>query len=191
MSTQTPLPLFRKEALEHAAQRSFLSHVILTTPIHFWVSTIVLISFTAVGFCFSRIVEFPRKTELSGQIEAQQKSGNRVSVRLWADANTVDNFRLGQDVQVKYDAFPFPTYGVFEGRVKAIAKQPVTVATPQFTSAVPLYPLEVELKQQQILTKGKLTPLRPGMTLTATIVLERKTLFNWLLEPLTGKQNDG
>lgn len=191
MKNLEKLPLFRQEALEYSTQRSFLSHVILTTPVHLWVSTMTLLGFTAVGLCFSSMVKVPRSAELSGQIEVQPQKEGKVFARLWADANTVDNFRLAQDVQVKYDAFPFTTYGVFEGQVKAIATQPVTVATPQFTSEVPLYPLEVELKQQQISTKGKLSPLRPGMTLTATVVLERRTLFNWLLEPLTRRQNNG
>jgi membrane fusion protein len=189
MSTQPPLPLFRKEALEHAAQRSFLSHVILTTPIHFWASTMILMGFTAVGLCLSAIVEIPRNTELSGQIEKAQMKEGKLFAQLLAHANTVDTFHPDQEVQVKYDAFPFTTYGVFEGRVKAVSNQPVimTIAAPLSEGAVPLYPLEVELKQQQISSKGKLFSLRPGMTLTATIVLERKTLFNWLLEPLTGK----
>jgi multidrug efflux pump subunit AcrA (membrane-fusion protein) len=193
MSTQSSLPLFRKEALEHGTQHSFLSHVILTTPIHFWASTTVLMGFTAVGLCLSAIVEIPRSTELPGRIETAQMKKGKLFAQLLAHANTLDTFHPGQKVQVKYDAFPFTTYGVFEGRVKAISSQPVlmTIAAPSSKGTVLLYPLEVELKQQQISSKGKLFSLRSGMTLTATIVLERKTLFNWLLEPLTGKRNDG
>ncbi len=191
MSDPPSIPLYRQEALEHATQGSFLSHVILTTPIGFWVSTITLTGFTALGLCFASIVKIPRSAELLGQVEVQPQKKGKVFARLWADGNTVNTFRLAQDVQVKYDAFPFTTYGIFEGRVKSIAREPVAVAMPQFTSTIPLYPLEVELKQQKISTKGKLLSLRPGMTLTATIVLERKTLLNWLVEPLTGKQNDG
>jgi membrane fusion protein len=192
MSTQPPLPLFRKEALEHSSQGSFLSYVILTTPIHFWASSMILMGFTTVGLSLSTIVEIPRNTELSGQIKKAQKKEGKLFAQLLAHANTVDAFHPGQEVQLKYDAFPFTTHGVVKGRVKAISNQPIlmTIAGHLEKGAVPLYPLEVELKQQQISSKGKLSSLRPGMTLTATVVLERKSLFNWVLEPLIrGRQN--
>lgn len=191
MNSQNSLPLFRQEALEYTTQCSSLSHVVLTTPIQLWVSTIVLMGFTTLGLGLSTMIEIPRSTELSGQVEPQPKTTGKVFAQLWADANTVDTFHLGQNVHLKYDAFPFTTYGVFEGRVTAIASQPITTKDPQSKSIISFYPIAVELKQQQIPTKSKSFSLRPGMTLTATVVLERKTLFNWLLEPPIGGHNNG
>jgi hypothetical protein len=190
-NSQDPLPLFRQEALEHATQRSFLSHVILTTPIQLWTSTMILIGFTALGLGLSTMIEIPRNTELSGQIEPLPKTTGKVFAQLWADANTVNTFHPGQNVHLKYDAFSFTTYGVFEGRVKAIASQPIMTKDPQSKSIISFYPIAVELKQQHIPTKSKRFSLRPGMTLTATVVLERKTLFNWVLEPPIGGRNNG
>jgi membrane fusion protein len=191
MDTQSPLPLFRQEAIEHATQRSFLSHVILTTPIRFWVSMMTLLGFTAVGLGLATRVELPRITALSGQVEAPSTKAAGVSAKLWADANITGTLRPGQEVQVKYDAFPFQTYGVFEGRVKSVAQEPVTLPSPQSADGIPLYPVAVELKQQTIPTDSQMTPLRPGMTLTANIVLERKTLLNWLLQSLMRGDNNG
>jgi membrane fusion protein len=186
----TNLPLFRQEALEHAGQRSFLSHVIVTTPIRFWVSTITLLGFTTVGLYLSTLVQLPRTIELSGQIEAQQNPSAEISAQLWADADTTMKLRPGQEVQIKYAAFPFQTYGVFTGRVKTLADRPPAVTTQQYSTKTLAYPVEVELKQQHISAANQLIPLRPGMTLTANILLERKTLFNWLWEPLTGGQKN-
>lgn len=187
----TNLSLFRQEALEHAGQRSFLSHVIVTTPIRFWVSTTILLGFTTVGLYLSTLVQLPRTIELSGQIEAQPNPDAEVSAQLWADADTTTKLRPGQEVQVKYAAFPFQTYGVFTGRVRTLADRPAAVTTQQYSAKTLSYPVEVELKQQRISVANQLMPLRPGMTLTANILLERKTLFNWLWEPLTGGQKNG
>jgi membrane fusion protein len=182
-------PLFRQEALEHVSQRSFLSHVIVTTPIRFWASTTILLGFTTVGLYLSTLVQLPRTIELSGQIEANPAA--EISAQLWADANTTTNLRSGQEVQVKYAAFPFQTYGVFTGRVKTIAQRPLAATTRPYSAKTFSYPVEVELKQQHIAVANQLMPLRPGMTFTANILLERKTLFNWLLEPLTRGQKNG
>jgi Cation efflux system protein CusB domain 1 len=191
MDTHFSLPLFRQEALEHAGQRSFLSQVIITTPIHYWVSTITLLGFTTVGLYFSTLVQLPRMMELSGQIVAQPNLAAEVSAQLWADANTTTKLRPGQEVQVKYAAFPFQTYGVFTGRVKTIADRSIEAAQ-QHPAQTFSYPVEVDLKQQHIPVGSQIMPLRPGMTLTANILLERKTLFDWLLEPLMeGKKNGG
>jgi hypothetical protein len=187
MDTHFSLPLFRQEALEHAGQRSFLSQIIVTTPIHFWVSTITLLGFTTVGLYLSTLVQLPRMMELSGQIAAQPNPAT-VSAQLWADANTTTKLRPGQEVQVKYAAFPFQTYGVFAGRVKTVGS---VEAAQQYPAQTFSYPVEVELKQQHIPVGSQITPLRPGMTLTASILLERKTLFDWLLEPLTGGKKNG
>jgi Cation efflux system protein CusB domain 1 len=183
MKNPKKLPLFREEALEYSAQRPFLSDVILTTPISFWASTITLMGFIVLGLCFSTTVKISRSSELLGRVEAQPQKGGKVFAQLWADANTVDTFVPGQEVQVKYDAFPLTTYGVFEGRVKSIANQPIMTTSPQSTSAIPLYPVKVEMKEQNISVRNKLIPLRPGMTLSAKVVLEHKTLLNWLVEP--------
>jgi Cation efflux system protein CusB domain 1 len=187
----TKLSLFRQEALEHAGQRSFLSHVIVITPIRFWVSTTILLGFTTVGLYLSTLVQLPRTIELSGQIEAQPNPAAEISAQLWTDADTTMKLRSGQEVQIKYAAFPFQTYGVFTGRVKTLADRPIVVTTQQYSDKTLSYPVEVELKQQHISVANQLIPLRPGMTLTANILLERKTLFNWLWEPLTGGQKNG
>jgi membrane fusion protein len=191
MDTHFSLPLFRQEALEHVGQRSFLSHVVVTTPIHFWFSTMTLLSFTAVGLYFSTLVQLPRRVELSGQIEAQSNQAARMSAQLWADADTTIKLRPGQEVQVKYAAFPFQTYGVFTGRVKTIVDRSTEVSTQQYSAKTFSYPVEVELKQQHISMGSQIIPLRPGMNLKANILLEHKTLFNWLLEPLMGGKKNG
>jgi hypothetical protein len=191
MDNQPPLPLFRQEALDHASQRSLLSHVLLTTPIRFWTSTLTLLGFTAVGLSLSMLIEVPRNTELPGQVETSSNPSGKVSAQLWVDANTTGTLHPGQEVQVKYDAFPFQTYGVFKGKVKAIAEKPINPSTPQKTGTTRLYPVEVELQQQHIPKDSKLIPLKSGMTLTANIVLERKTLWNWLMEPLMGGKANG
>jgi multidrug efflux pump subunit AcrA (membrane-fusion protein) len=184
MKPENSLPLFREEALANATQPNFLSRVILSTPVSLWASTLTLFGFTAVGIGFAAIAQFPQIAELPGEIERQSKDPGSVSAQLLVDSNTVDRLHPGQEVQLKYEAFPFQTYGVFTGKVQAVSDRPIEAPASQTGESVPMYPVRVELAQQQISVAGTPKPLRSGMTLTANVVLERKTLLNWLLEPM-------
>jgi membrane fusion protein len=49
----------------------------------------------------------------------------------------------------------------------------------------------VSLESQNVTAYGAQVPLQPGMTLEADVALERRRLFEWMLDPLyavTGQQ---
>ncbi len=46
------------------------------------------------------------------------------------------------------------------------------------------YRITVGLAKQGVLAYGKLEPLQPGMEVRADILLDRRTLLEWLLDPL-------
>ena len=48
----------------------------------------------------------------------------------------------------------------------------------------PAYPATVSIPDQSIAANGHAVPLQSGMLLQADIILERRTLLEWLAEPL-------
>lgn len=48
----------------------------------------------------------------------------------------------------------------------------------------PLYRVRVRLERQSITTYGQAQPLKAGMALDASVLLERRKLYEWVLEPL-------
>jgi membrane fusion protein len=48
--------------------------------------------------------------------------------------------------------------------------------------------VEVALGEQEIRAYGNAVPLQPGMTLSADVVLEQRSLISWLLEPILSLQ---
>jgi len=50
----------------------------------------------------------------------------------------------------------------------------------------PAYRIKVALERQTISAFGREVPLQPDMTLRADIILERRSIIEWLLEPLLG-----
>ena len=54
----------------------------------------------------------------------------------------------------------------------------------------PVYQVTVQLARQSVLAYGKHMALQPGMQLEADVILERRYLYQWVLDPiysLTGK----
>lgn len=85
-----------------------------------------------------------------------------------------------------YDAFPYQKFGVGRAKVVKIARSPTS------PEELPLdlqakesqYRLLAALDDQQMRAYGKALALTPGMRLKADLVLERRSLLDWLLEPL-------
>lgn len=57
-------------------------------------------------------------------------------------------------------------------------------ATASNQTFEPLYRIRLKLKQQSVLAYGKPVNLKPGMLLNASIILEHRRLYEWILEPL-------
>ncbi|WP_238528934.1 HlyD family secretion protein [Glaciecola punicea] len=92
----------------------------------------------------------------------------------------------GQHTRIRFDAFPYQRFGLFEGEVTHAANSillPGEVDMP-ISIQEPVYRVEVALGKQEIRAYGKEVPLQPGMTLSADVVLEQHSLISWLLEPI-------
>jgi len=48
----------------------------------------------------------------------------------------------------------------------------------------PVYRIDVRLDRQTVGSGGKEFPLRPGMLASADILLEKRTVFEWVFEPV-------
>lgn len=92
-----------------------------------------------------------------------------------------------QAVRIAYDAFPYARYGFAEGQIEAVAStvlrsdeihKPVVPEGPSFR-------VIVALKQQSMRSDSKNVPLRPGLTLTADIILDRQSLAAWILRSIS------
>jgi membrane fusion protein len=105
---------------------------------------------------------------------------------IYAPTRAIGFVKPAQEVRLLYDAFPYQRFGSFKGRVVAISRtvlDPKQVGEPVKIEE-PVYRIEVRPDAQTIAAFGERTPLQPGMTLTANLVLDRRSFLDWLLEPL-------
>ncbi len=86
--------------------------------------------------------------------------------------------RPGLPVKIKLDAFPYQDYGTLDGDVLDIS--PDAQGDEEQNS---YYKVTVGLHQTAMQAGDKRIPLRPGLSATAEIVVERKSVLALFLEP--------
>tara|TARA_Y100001951_G_scaffold104363_1_gene115738 strand:+ start:143 stop:1393 length:1251 start_codon:yes stop_codon:yes gene_type:complete len=92
----------------------------------------------------------------------------------------------GQRTRLRFDAFPYQRFGLYEGQVIKTAQAIVLPNEVDMPVAVqePVYRVQVALDSQLIRAYGNTVPLQSGMLLSADIVLEQRSLLAWLFEPI-------
>ncbi len=93
----------------------------------------------------------------------------------------------GQDVSLQYQAFPYEKFGSARGRVISVSRTvlaPGDVTLSGISLQEPVFRVRVSLDQDYVAAYGQKTPLQPGMLLTAAVVIDRRSLLEWLLDPL-------
>ncbi|MEP5764317.1 MAG: HlyD family efflux transporter periplasmic adaptor subunit [Halieaceae bacterium] len=95
--------------------------------------------------------------------------------------------QAGQEVLIRYDAFPYQKFGLQRAQLLAVASNaslPGETLHVPFNFAEPVYRVTAKPDTSSIIAYGKSFPLKAGMTLSADIKLEQRSLLQWLLEPI-------
>jgi membrane fusion protein len=112
--------------------------------------------------------------------------GSGLHAQLLVPTRAIGFIEAGNRVVLRYDAFPFQRFGQYPGRVTSVGR---TVWSPgeqvgSLTVHEPAYRIEVALEHQSVRSGAQEFPLRPGMLVNADILLERRTVFEWVFEPV-------
>ena len=112
-------------------------------------------------------------------------AGSELEAELFVPSRAAGFVAAGQPVRLLYAAFPYQQFGSHEGVIRHIAPTitPAAEADVPFSLAEPSYRVAVRLESQQVLAFGRSFSLQPGMLLEGNIILERRSFFDWLLEP--------
>lgn len=114
-----------------------------------------------------------------------------LQAEVYVPTKAVGFVRPGQEVRLLYDAFPYQRFGSAPGHIVSISRTPLNPqdSLAPIRSEEPVYKVIISLGSQQVRTPGRDVSLQPGMTLTANLVLERRTFLQWLLSPLNSVLN--
>lgn len=114
--------------------------------------------------------------------------GAPLEAHLYAPSRSIGFVRPGQDVLLRYPAYPHQKFGGHRGRIASISRNAMPPGelgfAPADGSREPLYRIKVELASQSIDAYGRPEPLKAGMQVEADILLDRRRLIEWIFEPL-------
>jgi membrane fusion protein len=105
---------------------------------------------------------------------------------LFVPTRAIGFVRAGQPVRILYEAFPYQSFGTYAGRTVQVSQTILTTSDVAVPIALkePVYRVTAALDRPDIDAYGQKVPLQPGMFLKADIILEKRSLMSWLLDPL-------
>lgn len=93
---------------------------------------------------------------------------------------------VGMEVHVKMDAYPYQDYGIVSGKVLSIS--PDAIADEQLGI---VYMLEVVLAQDYVIEDREKVAFQAGQTAVADVIIRRRRLAAYLLDPIRKLREDG
>lgn len=116
-----------------------------------------------------------------------------LQAHLYAPSRAMGFVRPGDQVRLRYEAFPYEKFGQYSGHVASISR--TAMSSEELTGSnvfagngppggEPLYRIAVDLDSTAVVSQGRTLPLEAGMLLEADVLQETRYLYEWVLEPL-------
>jgi membrane fusion protein len=112
--------------------------------------------------------------------------GSGLHIELLVPTRAIGFVKPGQDVVLRYDAFPYERFGQYRGKISDIGRNVWTQGERigPLQAKEPVYRVDVALGKQSVNAFGQEFALRPGMLVNADLLLEKRTLLEWIFEPV-------
>jgi membrane fusion protein len=112
--------------------------------------------------------------------------GSGLHAELLVPTRAIGFVTKGAEVVLRYEAFPYERFGQYKGVITDIGRNVWTQGERigSLTAREPVYRIDVKLERQNVAALGQEFPLRPGMLVNADLLLERRTLLEWIFEPV-------
>ena len=112
--------------------------------------------------------------------------GSKLQVELLVPTRAIGFVTKGKEVSLRYEAFPFERFGQYRGVIADVGQ---TVWSPgekigPLVVREPAYRITARLDRQSVEAMGQEMPLRSGMLVGADILLEKRSLLEWIFEPV-------
>ncbi|NDI85488.1 HlyD family secretion protein [Undibacterium crateris] len=116
-------------------------------------------------------------------------AGSQLEAEIYAPSRSAGFLQPGMQVLIRYQAYPYQKFGQYRATVKEVANnalrpEELPLGPQSANSNEALYRIRVTLNQQNVTAYGRQLPLKSGMALDASILLEQRRLYEWVLEPL-------
>jgi hemolysin D len=101
------------------------------------------------------------------------------------DSMDVGYIKIGDAVHIKLDAFPFQRHGTLDAKVRNISEDAFRRENVPKSGGDAFYLSHITLDKNTLKNMLPTARLLPGMTLTAEIVVGKRSVLSYLAWPLT------
>ncbi|MCL2929293.1 MAG: HlyD family efflux transporter periplasmic adaptor subunit [Trichodesmium sp. MAG_R01] len=135
----------------------------------------------ANGTIFKLSLRNPGQTVESGAAIAQIVPNNaHIVFKARVTAADIAKVKIGQPVQIRVSAYPFPDYGILKGTVRSIS--PDAIAHQVLKEAY--YEVTIEPEKPYLVKGGSQYLIQPGMEGRADIISSQETVLTFVLRKL-------
>lgn len=115
--------------------------------------------------------------------------GSELQADVYLPSKAAGFVRMGTRALLQFQAFPYQKFGSHEARVVKMSRVAVSGSELPYPSpaAAPgelFYIASLALQKKTVSAYGKEEPLQPGMGFDANLILDTRTLLEWVFEPL-------
>ena len=120
-------------------------------------------------------------------VGAVMPEGATLLAELWVPSTAIASAEPGAKVRLKYDAFPYQKFGHANATIIRVAGSPTAVADlpGDIQAQEGHYRVLAKLDSQNVVSSAKTFSLIPGMKFNAEMIIEQRTLMDWILRPIT------
>lgn len=172
--TQTNLATSREEYL---MAKNALEHAVVTSPVD---GVVNVLKFHTVG----SVVPSGGQTIIA----EISPSNDKLIIEARISPKNIDSVRVGLEAKIRFSAFKSRTTPMFNGKVVAISPDVVIDPSgPQIQQEAVYYAARIELNMEEFdkVAKERHIELHPGMQAEVQIITGTRTLFKYLLDPVT------
>ena len=174
ITTEQTVSQLTAERAELAAARSALlrlDRLELTAPV--------------AGRVSDLIAEVGQRARPDASLVTVVPEGSNLEAWLYTPTRAAGFVAPGQEVRLLFDAFPFQKYGAGMGVVNEVSRVPTDPGAidPGLKIDQPVFRVRIRVTRGVTGVDGQPLPLRPGMTLNANLVLERRPLVGGAAGP--------
>lgn len=158
---------------------------------------------TAVTYQSGQAVNAGQSLATVVPVESNNKGTDpaTLEVHLFASSRQAGFVAIGQEVMLRYQAFPYQKFGLKKGTVVDVSRTPfapselpqnlastilsnIQIGAQRGNSGEALFRIKVRPDSQIIRAFGQNYPLKPGMALEADVQLDNRKIWEWITEPL-------
>lgn len=146
----------------------------------------VLITAPADGTVTTILADAGQAAAANAPLLSILPAGAELQAQLLVPTRAAGFIRPGQEVVLRYQAFPYQRFGHHLGQVVEVGRsvlQPGEGNTPSGVQEA-VYRVTVRLPAQAVQAYGKAMALQAGMVIDADVRIDRRRLIEWIFDPL-------